>query len=192
MGGTGHFAVQIAKLNGARVVATCSTEEKAKLLHELGADRVVVYTQEDLSQVLDAEFPEGLDLVYEGVGGKLHSIGLAHLKEGGRQLRVGYISHYPQAAGTDADKEQGKELGDAFWGGETWELPGNKTVYFNVWSGMRKATSKPVDRLFNLWAAGDLKAMVDPTPFIGLQEAPDAVEHMMSGKSIGKVVLNIP
>lgn len=191
-GGTGHFGVQIAKLNGAWVIATCSTEEKAKVLRELGADRVVVYSQEDLSQVLEAEVPEGLDLVYEGVGGKMYETALAHLKEGGRQLQVGYISHYPNAAGEDPDTELGKKLGDAFWGGQTWEQPGNKTVYFNVWEGMKRATGgNPRDRLFNLWSAGTLKALVDSTEFAGLERAPEAVEHMMSGKSTGKVVLDI-
>lgn len=196
-GGTGHFAVQIAKLNGARVIATCSTEEKAKVLQGLGADRVVVYTKEDLSHVLGSEFPEGLDLAYEGVGAQLHTTALEHLKEGGRQLQVGYISHYPKAAGQDADKDQGESLGDAFWSGKTWELSGNRTVYFNVWEGMKRATlsdapgGKPLDRLFSLWRAGDLKAIVDSTEFIGLEQAPDAVEHMMSGKSTGKVVLGI-
>ncbi|CAE8632051.1 unnamed protein product [Polarella glacialis] len=200
-GGTGHFAVQIAKLNGARVIATCSTEEKAKLLRELGADRVVLYKQEDLSEVLSKEFPEGLDLVYEGVGGKLHETALAHLKEGGRQLQVGYISHYPQAAGKDSSPDsstdQGKTLGDAFWGGKTWELPGNKTVYFNVWEGLKRQTlseppgGKPLERLFNLWSSGRLKAMVDPKAFVGLEQAADAVEFMMSGTSTGKVALDI-
>mmetsp|Transcript_109372 Transcript_109372/g.193760 ORF Transcript_109372/g.193760 Transcript_109372/m.193760 type:complete len:417 (-) Transcript_109372:158-1408(-) len=199
-GGTGHFGVQIAKLNGAKVIATCSTEEKAKLLRELGADRVVLYKQEDLSEVLATEFPEGLDLVYEGVGGQLHSTALAHLKEGGRQLQVGYISHYPQAADGDATSpDQGKTLGDAFWSGKKWELDGNRTVFFNVWEGMRwlsedyvKTHGKPLERLYNLWSAGDLRAIVDPKEFVGLEQAGAAVEYMMSGTSTGKVVLDIP
>lgn len=198
-GGTGHFAVQIAKLNGARVVATCSTHEKAKLLRDLGADRVVLYKQENLGKVLDAEFPEGLDMVYEGVGGQLHKTALAHLKEGGCQLQVGYISHYPQARGEiheevqDVSSDQGKTLGDAFWSGQKWELGGNRTVYFNVWEGLQrsKLSVKPVERLFALWSAGDLKAIVDPKEFIGLEQAGDAVEYMMSGTSSGKVVLDV-
>merc|ERR1712137_1309642 len=105
----------IAKLNGARVIATCSSEEKAQVLRDIGVDRVVIYTKENLSQVLEAEFPDGLDLVYEGVGGQLHEMALAHLKNGGRQLQVGYISHYPQAAGEDSNSDQGQSLGDAFW-----------------------------------------------------------------------------
>jgi len=199
-GGTGHFAVQIAKLNGARVIATCSTEAKAAFLRSLGADRVVIYKQESLSEVLTKEFPTGLDLVYEGVGGELHAAALAHLKEGGCQLQVGYISHYPKAAGQDSDpsSSQGQSLGDAFWGGKKWELDRNRTVYFNVWEGMKRATlsaspgGKPLSRLFALWSAGDLKSVVDPNTFSGLEDAAEAVDYMMSGTSMGKVVLDIP
>lgn len=200
-GGTGHFAVQIAKLNGARVIATCSTEAKAEFLRSIGADRVVIYNRESLAEVLSTEFPTGLDVVYEGVGGKLHTTALAHLKEGGSQLQVGYISHYPQAAGDDSDprSSQGETLGDAFWGGKKWELDGNKTVFFNVWEGMKRATlspgapgGQPLSRLFALWSGGDLKSVVDSTPFSGLTQAGDAVEYMMSGTSMGKVVLDIP
>lgn len=196
-GGTGHFGVQIAKLNGAHVIATCGSEEKASVLRDLGADRVVVHSQEDLSKVLDTEFPEGLDLVYEGVGGKMHTTALAHLKPGGRQLQVGYISHYPNAAGEDVHADQGETLAEAFWSGKTWELPDSKTVFFNVWEGMKRATlsdtpgGKPLDRLFSLWLAGDVRALVDQTEFAGLERAPDAVEYMLSGKSVGKVVLDL-
>jgi NADPH:quinone reductase-like Zn-dependent oxidoreductase len=42
-GGTGQFAVQLAKLAGCRVVATCGGDEKAALLQGLGADRVINY-----------------------------------------------------------------------------------------------------------------------------------------------------
>lgn len=45
-GGTGQFAVQLAKLAGNRVVATCGSDEKAKLLTDLGADRVINYNKE--------------------------------------------------------------------------------------------------------------------------------------------------
>jgi NADPH:quinone reductase-like Zn-dependent oxidoreductase len=42
-GGTGQFAVQLAKLAGCHVVATCGGADKAKLLRELGVDRVINY-----------------------------------------------------------------------------------------------------------------------------------------------------
>ena len=45
-GGTGHFGVQIAKLKGCSVVATCGSQAKAQLLKDLGADRVINYHEE--------------------------------------------------------------------------------------------------------------------------------------------------
>jgi len=46
-GGTGQLLTQIAKRRGARVIATASTEEKAALAREAGADEVILYTQSD-------------------------------------------------------------------------------------------------------------------------------------------------
>lgn len=50
-GGTGQFAVQLAKLAGNTVVATCGGPEKAALLRSLGVDRVIDYRKEDVGQV---------------------------------------------------------------------------------------------------------------------------------------------
>ena len=51
-GGTGQFAVQLAKAAGNRVLATCGSDDKAQMLQQLGADRAINYKQEDLKQVL--------------------------------------------------------------------------------------------------------------------------------------------
>jgi len=61
-GGTGQFAVQLAKLAGCHVIGTCSSPSKVKLLKELGCDRVINYNEEKLGQVLKAEYPKGLYL----------------------------------------------------------------------------------------------------------------------------------
>ena len=58
-GGTGQFAVQLAKIKGCHVIGTCSSPSKAKLLKELGCDRVVNYNEENLGQVLRKEYPRG-------------------------------------------------------------------------------------------------------------------------------------
>ena len=55
-GGTGQFAVQLAKAAGNHVVATCGNASKVALLKRLGADRVVNYREEDLKAVLKAEY----------------------------------------------------------------------------------------------------------------------------------------
>ncbi len=68
-GGVGLLLTQMAKRLGARVITTVSTEEKAKLSREAGADHVIVYTQENFADAV-RRFTggEGLPVVYDGVG----------------------------------------------------------------------------------------------------------------------------
>jgi prostaglandin reductase 3 len=97
-GGVGSFAVQYAKLEGNYVIGTTSTEEKAALLHELGCDRVIVYTKEDVASVLKKEYPEGIDFVFESVGIELFDAAVDALKIRGRMVINGYISEYNDGA----------------------------------------------------------------------------------------------
>jgi NADPH2:quinone reductase len=68
-GGVGGLAVQIAKLDGAFVFATCSSEEKAAAARAAGADQVILYTRAAFAdEVLRATDGRGVDLVLDGVG----------------------------------------------------------------------------------------------------------------------------
>jgi NADPH2:quinone reductase len=68
-GGVGQLLVQIAKRRGARVFGTVSTEEKARLAREAGADEVILYTSEDFeSEVRKLTGGRGVDVVYDSVG----------------------------------------------------------------------------------------------------------------------------
>jgi NADPH2:quinone reductase len=68
-GGVGLLLTQIAKALGARVITTVSTEEKAALSREAGADHVILYTQENFAEAVK-KFTggEGLPVVYDSVG----------------------------------------------------------------------------------------------------------------------------
>jgi len=78
-GGVGLLLVQLAKARGARVIATVSTEEKAKLAREAGADEVIGY--EDFAKVTrDLTGGVGVDVVYDGVGKDTYEGSLASLK----------------------------------------------------------------------------------------------------------------
>ena len=57
-GGVGQSVVQLAKQAGSTVIATCGSEDKARLLRRLGADRIVNYRQESLKEVLRKEYPK--------------------------------------------------------------------------------------------------------------------------------------
>jgi NADPH2:quinone reductase len=68
-GGVGLLLVQMAREMGARVIGTVSTEEKAALAREAGADDVILYTQEDfLEAVRRLTGGRGVNVVYDGVG----------------------------------------------------------------------------------------------------------------------------
>ena len=68
-GGVGLLLTQIAKIRGARVITTVSTDEKAKLSRDAGADHVVMYTSQDFEEeVKKITGGKGVPVVYDSVG----------------------------------------------------------------------------------------------------------------------------
>jgi len=68
-GGVGLLLCQIAKMRGARVIGTVSTEDKAKLAREAGADEVILYSKQDfVAEVKRITNGKGLQVVYDAVG----------------------------------------------------------------------------------------------------------------------------
>jgi NADPH2:quinone reductase len=80
-GGVGLLLVQLAKARGARVIGTVSTDEKAKLAREAGADEVIRYDRDDFAKITrELTGGEGVDVVYDGVGKDTVDGSLASLK----------------------------------------------------------------------------------------------------------------
>ncbi len=70
-GGVGHVAIQLAKLKGADVCTTVGSQEKARLVRQLGADNSIFYKQTNFVEAaLDWTAGEGVDLAFDTVGGK--------------------------------------------------------------------------------------------------------------------------
>ena len=68
-GGVGLLLVQMARAVGARVIGTASSDEKAQLAREAGADEVIVFTKQDFEpEVQRLTGGKGVDVVYDGVG----------------------------------------------------------------------------------------------------------------------------
>jgi NADPH2:quinone reductase len=68
-GGAGGLVVQMAKMLGARVFGTVSTEEKARIAREHGADETILYTQQEFdAEVKRLTGGRGVDVVYDSVG----------------------------------------------------------------------------------------------------------------------------
>jgi NADPH-dependent curcumin reductase CurA len=177
-GGTGQFAVQLAKLAGNQVIGTCGTDDKIELLNQLGCDRVVQYKREDLGRVLSSEYPRGVDLVYESVGRQMFDVCVDHLAIRGRLVVIGYISEYLS----------------------TPEEVTSSRIYFKLLgksASIRsmfllhyiKQVPEHLAKLLELYHERKLVAAVDPTPFVGVEQVADAVEYLHSGQSSGKVVV---
>jgi len=89
-GGVGLLLVQMAHNIGARVIATVSTEEKAKLARAAGADEVILYTQSDFeAETKRLTGGKGVDVVYDSVGKTTFDKGLNVLRPRGMMVLFG-------------------------------------------------------------------------------------------------------
>ncbi|KAL9955115.1 hypothetical protein ACROYT_G036401 [Oculina patagonica] len=188
-GGTGQFAVQLAKLAGCHVIGTCSTDAKAEFLKSLGCDRPVNYKTEKLDAVLKKEYPKGVDVVYESIGGEMFDTCVNRLATKGRLVTIGFITGYQSKLGFTPVKTATlvpKLLG------RSASVRG--FMLFHYPEDFKATLAKLVD----FYDSGKLKCNLDfghtsPTGvFKGLDSVTDAVEYLHSGKSTGKVVVEIP
>jgi NADPH:quinone reductase len=92
-GGVGLLLCQIAKLRGARVIGTVSTDEKARLAREAGADEVVDYTRQDFeAEARRFTGGRGVSVVYDSVGKTTFEKGLSSLEPRGTMVLFGQSS----------------------------------------------------------------------------------------------------
>jgi NADPH:quinone reductase-like Zn-dependent oxidoreductase len=98
--GVGSIGIQIAKLRGARVIATASSDDKLTKAKDLGADEVVNYTNDDWpKEVRRLTNRRGVDVVFEHTGAATWPGSIASLKPNGRVVTCGATSGF--AAQTD-------------------------------------------------------------------------------------------
>ena len=163
----------------------------------LGAHRVIDHTAEDVASVLAAEYPCGVDIVYEGVGGGMLATAMNALAEGGRLLLIGYISGYPHngaaaLGGAELRAARANALAERlFWRGGTLEIGGGRRAIGGVWPD-RAAVLAAKRALFDDLQAGRIRALIDDgATFDGVESIPDAIDHMLSRNTVGKVVVRL-
>jgi NADPH:quinone reductase-like Zn-dependent oxidoreductase len=163
--GVGSLGIQIAKLRGARVIATASSEEKLAKARELGADETVNYTRDDWpKEVRKLTGGRGVDVVFEHTGAATWPGSLVSLRKGGRLVTCGATSGYD--ARTD--------LRQVFYRHLTilGSMMGSKAELL--------AAMKFIE-------SGQIRAVVDRT--LPLAEAQKAHELMEDRAQFGKLVL---
>ncbi|CAG2109564.1 unnamed protein product [Medioppia subpectinata] len=186
-GGTGHIGVQWAKQKGAYVIGMTSSDEKAKLLKELGTDRVINYKTENLDEVLTKEFPNGVDVIWETIGGEVFKTLFKHLAPKGRLIIVGGISGYKGDGFPDV---QIPHL-------NTTLLMKNQTLSGLLLTGYSDLFPKYLKQLVGDVVSNKLRVVLDfgqkssEGEFNGIDSVVRGVEHLQSGRNTGKVVIKI-
>ena len=94
-GGIGIAAIQLAKLFGAKVIATASTDTKRAACLEEGADHAIDYSGGFVDKVKELTDGRGVDIVYDPIGDKVADESLRCLAWGGRLLILGFLGGGP-------------------------------------------------------------------------------------------------
>ena len=173
-GGVGLVAVQLAKLAGARVIGTVSSEAKAALAREYGADEVINYATEKFAdEVLRLTDGRGVELILDAVGKPTFEEGLRCL------AMFGHLILYGRAGGpTDP-------LNVAALSAKSQKVSGFMVP--TVTRNFPEKTRESAERCFALMREGRLKLHIGKT--FPLAEAAEAHRHLESRKSTGKLVL---
>ena len=179
-GGLGHIVVQLAKLAGNHVIALTSSDSKAALLRELGADRVINYQRENVNEVLAREYPQGINIAYDSAGGEIFDAFVENLAMRGRLVISGHTSDFEKCV---EDFPHPRIYHKLYW--KSASVRGFQNQVFPEYF------DDAARRILNLYYTGQLRVLVDPTPFVGLEATSDAVEHLLAGKNTGKVVVKI-
>lgn len=164
-GGVSTFAIQLAKLHGARAIATSSSDEKLAKVRELGADEVINYnaTPDWDKQVLRLTDRIGVDHVVEVGGAGTLQRSLNAVRVGGRVSLIGVLA---EGSGFDPVRVMMKSV----------RLQG-------IFVGSREM----FERMNRAIAVNRLRPVIDRTFSFG--EARDALGYMAGGSHFGKIVL---
>lgn len=188
-GGTGQFAVQWAKRAGCHVIGTCSSDDKVQFLKKIGCDRPINYKKESLKDVLKAEYKNGVDVVYESVGGEMFEVCLNALKVKGRLIVIGFITDYQ----SDLGFKPSRTLATI----PVRLLNKSASIKGFFLNHFAKDWQSYVSKMADMIEKKEIQSFVDmgenspQGPFVGMDKIIDAVEYLYSQKSIGKIVVEL-
>ncbi len=172
-GGVGLTAVEIGKAMGARVIAAASSPEKLAVAREHGADELVNYTTENLTErVMELTFDKGVNVVYDPVGGALFDAALSATGWGGRILIVGFVGGVPQISANRLLVKNRSAMGSSL-------------RHFR-WHEPQKM-NQSVQELFQWYVEGKLKPCVSQS--LPLEESVRAIALLTDRKAHGKVIV---
>jgi NADPH2:quinone reductase len=173
-GGVGLLLVQMAYNIGARVIGTVSTEEKAKLAREAGADEIILYSKSDFEvETKRLTDGKGVDVVYDSVGKTTFEKGLNVLRPRGMMVLFGGSS----GAVPPFDLIQLSAKGSLF-------VTRPKLFDYII---TRDELLSRAEAVFAMIAAGKLKLRIEHT--YKLEDAQQAHRDLEARKTTGKILL---
>ena len=175
-GGVGIAAVEVAKAMGARVIAAASSDEKLEFAKSAGADELINYSEVPLKEtVKELTDGNGVDVVYDPVGGELADQAFRATTWHGRYLVIGFASgDIPKFAANIALLKEASIIG-VWWG--TWAAKN------------RDQETQNLAELAALVAAGKLNPRV--TESYALDDYVDAFSAITERRARGKVILTM-
>jgi NADPH:quinone reductase len=173
-GGVGIAAVELGKIMGARVIACASSDEKLAFAREHGADEAVNYAKDDLKEALRrATGGNGVDVIYDPVGGPYAEPALRSIAWKGRFLVVGFAAGEIPKIPLNLALLKGCDIVGVFWGSFIERDP----------AGHRANT----EQLLQWCAQGKLSAHVHAV--YPLAEAAAALKAIAARQVMGKIIL---
>ena len=183
-GGVGQVAGQLAKIAGCRVVGIAGKNEKCRFLtSELGFDASVSHLSSNLEEELQAACPDGVDIYFENVGGKVYSAVLPLLNRQSRITVCGMISQYGNTDGRDA-RQVWEDEGAPFFERQQVQVNGLFVGNF-VASHQQEFLSRMTD-----WV-GDGLIKYKEHLWQDLRKAPAAFADMLRGGNFGKTLVGV-
>jgi len=172
-GGIGIAAIQVAKLFGAKVIATASTEEKRAACLEEGANHAIGYTGGFMDKAKALTDGRGVDIVYDPIGAQVTEESLRCLAWGGRLLVLGFLGGGPANIRSNYLLIKGIDVVGVRIGGLNETAPGLAIANMH--------------ELTRLAAEGKLKPRISHR--LPLEHAVEALQAVIDRKVIGKAVL---
>ena len=172
-GGVGLLLIQMARALGARIFTTVSTEEKAALAKDAGADHVILYTQQDFeAEVSKATNGAGVQVVYDSVGRTTFDQSIRCLAP------RGYLVLYGQSSGIVPPVPPATLQGGSFF----LTRPG-----LAQYTATREELVQRAGEVLGWSVSGRLRLRVDRT--LPLAEAADAHRALEGRQTAGKLLL---
>ena len=172
-GQLGLSAIEVGKLMGARVIAAASSADKLDLCRKAGADDVINYAEESLKdRAKELTGGEGVDVVYDGVGGDYAEAALRAMAWKGRFLVIGFTAGIPSIP-LNLTLLKGCDIRGVFYGAMTGKEP--------------ELSETITEDLLGWVASGELRPYISDR--YTLEQAPEALRLMIDRKAKGKLVI---